>query len=199
MAVSIFNGRGLPVPLPGGPFEYGESIVSSTECIPSLIPHVAVWPVCGAQPAGVQFTKTTNMLPNAFIGKAKPPSEDELALELGSRKKLWDELAAILEEELGLEIHEWNSYSPKAGWSLRGKLKKRNIVYLSPHRGCFTASFALGDKALQAARAQGLPAATLRILKEAKKYAEGTAVRITVKTPVDIEAVKKLAMAKLEN
>jgi len=139
------------------------------------------------------------MLPNAFIGKVKRPSESELAAEMGSRKNLWDELAAIMEEELGLDTQEWNSYSPKAGWSLRWKRKERNIVYLSPHHGCFTASFALGEKALQAARAQGLPAPALKIIKEAKKYAEGTAVRITVKTAKDIEIVKKLAMAKLEN
>ncbi len=112
---------------------------------------------------------------------------------------MWDELAAILEKELGLDAQEWNSYSPKAGWSLRLRRKERNIVYLSPHRGCFTASFALGYKALQAARAQGLPAPILKILKEAKRYAEGTAVRITVKAAADLEVVKKLAMAKLEN
>jgi hypothetical protein len=139
------------------------------------------------------------MLPNAFIGRAKPPSESELAAELGSGKRLWDELAAIMEEELGLDTQEWNSYSPKAGWALRWKRKERNIVYLSPHCGCFTASFALGDKALQAARAQGLPGPALKIIKEAKKYAEGTAVRIPVKTAADIQVVKKLAIAKLEN
>lgn len=139
------------------------------------------------------------MFPNAFIGKPKPPSEKELAVELGPGKRLWDELAAILKEELGVDIQEWNSYSPKAGWSLRLKRRERNIVYLSPHCGCFTASFALGDKALLAARDSGLPASALEIIKEAKKYAEGTAVRITVKAAKDIEVVKKLAIAKLEN
>jgi hypothetical protein len=139
------------------------------------------------------------MLPNAFIGSQKQPSETELAKTLGPGKKMWDQLAAILEEELGVDVQEWNSYSPKAGWALRLKRKERNIVYLSPHRGCFTASFALGDKALQAAREQGLPARSLKILKEAKKYAEGTAVRVTVKTAKDIEVVQKLAIAKLEN
>jgi hypothetical protein len=139
------------------------------------------------------------MLPNAFIGNKKQPSETELANELGPGKKIWGALVRFLREELGVGIQEWNSYSPKAGWALRVKRKERNIVYLSPHRGCFTASFALGDKALQAARAQGLPAPVLKILKEAKKYAEGTAVRIAVKTAKDIEVVKKLAMAKLEN
>ena len=139
------------------------------------------------------------MIANAFIGKLRPPSERELSAELGSGKKLWDELSAVLKEELGLDVQEWNSYSPKAGWSLRLKHKERNIVYLSPHRGCFTASFALGDKALKAARDGGLPAPVLKIINEAKKYAEGTAVRITIKAAKDIEAVKKLAIAKLDN
>jgi hypothetical protein len=139
------------------------------------------------------------MLPNAFIGKPKQPSEGDLAAELGPAKRLWDKLATNLKEELGVEGQEWNSYSPKAGWALRLKRKDRNIVYLSPHRRCFTASFALGDKALQAAREAGLPAPVHKILKEAKKYAEGTAVRIEVKAPKDIAIVKKLAMAKLEN
>jgi hypothetical protein len=79
------------------------------------------------------------------------------------------------------------------------KRKERNIVYLSPHRGCFTASFALGDKALGAARDSVLPAPALKIINEAKRYAEGTAVRITVKAAKDIEVVKKLVSAKLEN
>lgn len=139
------------------------------------------------------------MLPNAFIGKPKQPSEDDLGAELGPVKKLWDELATNLKEELGIEGQEWNSYSPKAGWALRLKRKERNIVYLSPHRGCFTASFALGNKALLAAHESGLPAAALKILKDAKKYAEGTAVRIEVKTAKDVAIVKKLAIAKLEN
>jgi len=139
------------------------------------------------------------MLPNAFIGKPKPPSESELDAELGPGIKLWNELAATLKKEFGVNIQEWNSYSRKAGWSLRLKRKDRNIVYLSPHRGCFTASFALGDKALRAARDSGLPASVAQIINEAKKYAEGTAVRITVKAAKDIEVVKKLAIAKLEN
>jgi hypothetical protein len=139
------------------------------------------------------------MLPNAFIGTSKIPTDAELAGELGSAKTFWDQLVADLAAESGVDVEEWNSYSRKAGWSLRLKRKERNIVYLSPHRGCFTASFALGDKALQSAREGGLPAPALKILKEAKKYAEGTAVRITVKAAKDIAVVKKLVIAKLKN
>lgn len=139
------------------------------------------------------------MLPNVFIGKAKKPSDSELAAELGTAKTIWDQLVRELAEEHGIDVQEWNSYSRKAGWSLRLKRKERNIVYLSPHRGCFTASFALGDKAVQAARESGLPPPVLKIIGEAKRYAEGTAVRIEVKGGKDLTVVKKLVVAKLEN
>jgi len=136
---------------------------------------------------------------NAFIGKPQKPTEDELAEQLGSAKPVWDRLLAELAENFDLVTLEWNSYSRKAGWSLRLKRGARNIVYLSPGRGCFMASFALGDKAVIAARASKLPKMVLRIINEAKRYAEGTAVRLDIRGPNDTVAVKKLAAIKLEN
>src|SRR5271165_3358127 len=139
------------------------------------------------------------MVANAFIGKSEKPTEDELALQLGPTKAVWDRLLAELAGDFDLVTSEWNSYSRKAGWSLRLKRGQRNIVYLSPGRGCFMASFALGDKAVLAARASKLPKMVLRIIDEAKRYAEGTAVRLDVRGPNDTVAVKKLAAIKLEN
>jgi hypothetical protein len=55
------------------------------------------------------------------------------------------------------------------------------------------------DKAVQAAKASGLPKRVLKIIDEAKKYAEGTAVQIDVNNVEDIHVVKKLAKAKMEN
>jgi hypothetical protein len=140
------------------------------------------------------------MLQNAFIGKPEKPTDEELAAELGSPSQaLWDQLVTGLAREYGVAIQEWNSYSRKAGWSLRLKRGERNIVYLAPSRGCFLASFALGDKAIQAARRSKLPPGAIKILDEARRYAEGTAVRIEVHAAKDIAIVKKLAVAKLEN
>ena len=139
------------------------------------------------------------MLPNAFVGKAHKPTDDELVAVLGARKALWDQLVGGLAREHGVEVQEWNSYSPKAGWSLRLKYKDRNIVYLSPSKGCFMASFALGDKAVKAARQSGLPAPVIKIIDEAKRYAEGTAVRLDVKGAKGVAIVKKLAAIKLAN
>ena len=136
---------------------------------------------------------------NAFIGELKKPTEDQLAAALGPSKSFWDQLVADLAKENGVDVQEWNSYSPKAGWALRLKRKKRNIVYMAPFQGCFQVLFILGDKAVKAARQSKLPARIVKIIAEAPKYPEGTGLRIDVKGTKDIPAIKKLAVIKLEN
>jgi hypothetical protein len=46
------------------------------------------------------------MTPNAFIGRAKPPTEADLQAALGGAKPAWDRLVADLAEELGLDGRE---------------------------------------------------------------------------------------------
>ena len=136
-------------------------------------------------------------LTNAFIGKTEPPTEREVTAVLGAAKALWEQLLAEMAGERKLTAREWNTSSPKLGWSLRVKRGDRIIVYLAPLHGCFRASFALGDKVVQAALASGLPKPVVKAIKAAKKYGEGTAVRIEVSSFEDIAVVKKLAELKL--
>jgi hypothetical protein len=136
---------------------------------------------------------------NAFAGRATQPTEGELASALKDSHPLWQNLVADLKKELKLDRQEWNSYSVKAGWSFRLQSKKRNIVYLSPRAGNFLASFALGDKAVAAAQKSNLPSHVLRIVNGAKRYAEGTAIRIEVRAAEDVDVVKTLVKIKLEN
>jgi hypothetical protein len=137
-------------------------------------------------------------MPNAFAGQSEPPSQAELALALGKSQSLWQELVSTLKRDLDL-AEQWGSSSIKAGWSLRLQSKKRNIVYLTPGKGSFLASFALGDKAISAARQSKLSAQVLKIIAEAKRYPEGTAVRMEVQKPGDVNAIKMLAKIKLDN
>ena len=139
------------------------------------------------------------MLTNAFINKLEKPKESDLATALGSARELWDTLIADGTSECAIDDEEWNSYSPKAGWSLRLKRGKRTIVWLGPCEGCFRVMFILGDKALLAARQSGLSARALRVLDQAERFPEGTGVRLLIKGPKDIPTVKKLAVVKLEN
>jgi hypothetical protein len=138
-------------------------------------------------------------LPNALCGWEAPPSEKELTGVLGPCRSLWDELLVQLADDLKLTSREWGTSSPKLGWSLRIKRGDRIIVYLAPVAGSFRASFALGDKAVQTALASKLPLAVKQSIRNAKKYAEGTAVRIDVSGADDLAIVGTLAEAKLRN
>jgi len=135
------------------------------------------------------------MLENTFIGKTTQPTAKELALELGPSSKLWEQLVAGITDECGITEQEW----PKAGWALRLKRKKRNIVYLSPCHGAFRVSFVLGDKAMKIARGITFPAKICKIIADAPQYAEGSGVRLEIKTAADLDAVKQLAKVKVEN
>ena len=141
----------------------------------------------------------TNMLANAFIGKTNEPTEGELTAELGSAMALWNDLIARLAAECHIVTQEWNSYSRKAGWSLRLKVKKRNILYLAPCHGAFRVAFVLGDKAVEAARHSTLPRKVVKMVEEGKRYPEGTAVRMDVTRTQDVAAIVKLAAIKLQH
>ncbi len=137
--------------------------------------------------------------PNAFVGKIQKPTDEELSLALGSTAHLWTELEAWLADEYGAAGREWKSISPKYGWSLRLKRKDRTIVHLSPCAGCFRVAFILGDRAVKAALAVGLPATVAKDLASARRYAEGTGVRLVVKKPGDLAAIRTLAAIKIAN
>jgi hypothetical protein len=137
--------------------------------------------------------------PNAFIGRTASPTDADLAKALGPVKPVWDALLADLSAQHDVVVQEWNSYSVKAGWSLRLKRGKRTIVWLAPCEACFRAAFILGEKAVAAARQIGLSARALRVLDEAPRYPEGTGVRLLIKGPKDIPTVKKLVVVKLAN
>jgi len=139
------------------------------------------------------------MLPNAFIGKTTKPTKEELAAALGPAKALWDQLLADLAHENSVDVQDWSSYSPKAGWALRLKHKKRTIVWLAPCQGCYRVMFILGDRAVKAARQSKLPRRVIKIIDEAPRYPEGTGIRMNVKGPKDIAVIKRLALIKIEN
>jgi hypothetical protein len=138
-------------------------------------------------------------IPNAFIGKSHKPTPAEIEAALGPTAHLWNELVAWFVQELGVHDQEWKSSSPKYGWTLVLSLKKRRIVYLTPCVSCFRAAFILGDRAVAAARDASLSNPALKLLEDAPHYAEGTGLRLVVRTAKDIPTVRKFAQIKLAN
>ncbi len=134
---------------------------------------------------------------SALDDKSKKPDDGMVADVLGQSKGLWDAILAHLAEACPGVQHEWGFTGAKWGWSLRPKDKKRTIVYLTPCRGSFLASFALGEKAVAAAENSGLPPQVLEAIRTAKPYVEGRGVRIEVHRQTDVETVKKLIALKM--
>lgn len=139
------------------------------------------------------------MSDNAFIGKMDQPSEAELTAALGPAKEVWDRLLAGLAEEHGVDIREWKCHSPKWGWVLRVKLKKRTIVWLSPCPDCIEVLFIFGARAMAVLQQCELPKRIVKALSEAPKYPEGTGLRLKVNRPREIAALRKLAAVKIAN
>ena len=68
---------------------------------------------------------------------------------------------------------------------------------MTPCAGHFLASFALGEKAVQAAYKAKLPISLLQIIDSARKYAEGRGVRLKVTSARDVRNIEKLAVIKM--
>jgi hypothetical protein len=134
---------------------------------------------------------------SAFEDRATPPTEQALTQALGRAARAW----GLVKERVGQQCEplreEWAFAGAQFGWSLRLKHGQRVIVYMTPGRGQFLASFVLGEKACAAARAAGLPASVLALIEAAPKYAEGRGFRMPVRTVKDADAVSKLAAIKL--
>lgn len=139
------------------------------------------------------------MKPNAFVGRAKPPSDADLKAALGVAKTAWDLVTLGMAEDLGLDGREWKSYGSKFGWAFRLKRGKRTIVHLGPCLGSFAVLLILGERAVKAARASRLGLAAMKLLDEAPRYPEGTGIRLQVSRASQVALVRKFARIKLEN
>lgn len=136
---------------------------------------------------------------SAFDDKSKQPNDDELAQVLGKSHSFWIELQKEVCALFSPARIEWGYASNSTGWGMRVKTKRRVIVYMTPCHGYFLASFALGEKAVQAAHSVKLPAEIITAIDSAPKYAEGRGVRIEVRTRADVKAIAKLAAMKPAN
>ena len=136
---------------------------------------------------------------SAFADKSKEPGVEELRRVLGSASARWDDLVRHLATAHSPMDASWSFAGANWGWSLRLKRRKRTILYMTPCRRHFLVGFALGEKAVAAAHRSGLPEPIPGLIDSARKYAEGRAVRLEVRSRKDLEAAKKLAAIKLAN
>lgn len=136
---------------------------------------------------------------SAFDDKAAPPTRDDLRSTLGSAHAAWTRLPALIAERIGPVTEVWKFTSASTGWGMRLLHEGRVIVYMTPQRKQFLVSFALGEKAVVAARAAKLPASVLDVIDAAPRYAEGRGVRIPVRSSRQLASLARLAQIKRES
>lgn len=134
-----------------------------------------------------------------FDDKLTPPTEASLKQALGNSFAIWNELKKTLAANYPPVSLAWGFTSKSTGWGMRIKHKERVILYLTPCQGYFLASLALGDKAVKAARESNLPNKVLKIIAGSKRYAEGTGVRLEIRTMSDVRIIEKLAAIKFSH
>jgi hypothetical protein len=136
---------------------------------------------------------------SVFADRSKKPDDKRLVKAIGKSGPHWTAIKAHIVKKHGEALEHWKYYGPKAGWVLRVLLKKRNLFFLTPLKGYFRVTFVFRDKAGLAVEKSRLPAAVRNELKEARRYAEGRALRLEVKSQMDLTSVKKLIDIKVAN
>jgi hypothetical protein len=136
---------------------------------------------------------------SAFSEKSQPPTDRDLRLALGTAYEPWSRLRAMVANRIGPVDDVWGFTSASTGWGLRLRQKDRVIVYMTPQRDQFLVSFALGEKAVAAARDAKLSAAVWHAIDVAPRYAEGRGVRFEVTNSRPLASLAALAQIKWQN
>jgi len=138
-------------------------------------------------------------MPGIFVDRSVKPTDAMLSKALGKSYELWEEIKMVLEESYGPLTEEWKHYGANSGWTLKLLLKKRNLFFFFPCEKYFRVGFVFGDNAVREAEQSNLPAAMIKELKEAKRYAEGRGLRVEVRKKTDVKNVLALTAIKVRN
>jgi hypothetical protein len=136
---------------------------------------------------------------SAFTDKTRMPTDDDLRPVLGRAYASWTTLLDLVAERIDPINELWGYTSASTGWGLRVRHRERVILYMTPQENQFLVSFALGEKAVAAAHAAKLPAALLKAIDGAPRYAEGRGVRLEIKGSRQLASLAKLAEIKWRN
>jgi hypothetical protein len=136
------------------------------------------------------------MAESAFLDPARPPTDEEVAAALGPRASLWDALVAFIAGPCGAAT-TWVHEGRKTGWALRAVRAGKPFVVLYPEPGAAAARIVIGEKDRDAAFALPLGERMGTVLREARRYPDGTWVYARPETPEDVADLERLLAVKL--
>lgn len=132
-----------------------------------------------------------------FMDKAHEPNKDDLKQALGQTYSYWLALRDFVFEQYPKATEGWNYPGKKYGWSFRIKDKKRAIIYLLPHDTFFMVAFVFGQKATNHILNSTIAESIKTELNQARVYAEGRGIRVSVTGEDLIEDIKELVKIKM--
>ena len=136
---------------------------------------------------------------SVLTDKSHEPTDDDLRDVLGRAYEVWTHLIGSVAERIGPISQTWGFTSKSTGWGLRLRQKDRVILYMTPQNGKFLVSFALGERAVAAAKLPRLSPPLLEAIDAAPRYAEGRGLRIEVSSKRQVSGLALLAKIKSEN
>lgn len=134
---------------------------------------------------------------SVFDDKDNCPTAREVECMLGGAAAAWRRLVARIAERHPPIAERWTHAGKSFGWSLRLVQRDRVVLYLTPRAGSFLVGVVLGERAVEAVRAAGLPDAVLALIEAAPRYAEGRGVRVAVSGEDGVVLAERLAAIKL--
>ena len=135
---------------------------------------------------------------SALCDESCLPTDEAVQRVLGDAYATWAQLLALVAERVGPVSDIWKFTSAQTGWGLRIVHRDRVILYMTPQERHFIVSFALGERAVAAARTARLAARVREAIEEAPRYAEGRGIRIPVRDRRYIRTLTRLAQIKSE-
>ena len=136
------------------------------------------------------------MAASAFLDPAGPPAEPALSAALGDRAPLWQALVVFIEGPCGART-SWVHEGRATGWALRAVRAGKPFAVLYPEPGVAAVRIVIGEKDRDAAFALRLGARVSTMLREARRYPDGTWLYARPETADDVADLERLLAVKL--
>lgn len=132
---------------------------------------------------------------SAFLDKDSPPAQAQLARVLGTRRALWEQISAFMQEHYQLS-GEWKYFGEKSGWDIWFRKAGRTLVQLTPQAKSFSALVVLGSAQAVKANELKFGKKVRGIFDAARPLHDGRWLFIPVTTTRDVQDILQLVQIK---
>lgn len=130
-----------------------------------------------------------------FVDKEHKPTAAEIAVTLGSKRPLWENLNGFIVDSYRLK-NDFAFYGKNYGWASRYRKGGKALLSLYPGQDSFTAQIIIGQEQAEKALGLGLSKKVIKIIEDAHAYPEGRWLFIKVEAEQDLKDVKQLLTIK---